>query len=331
MLQVFKRNDISAYIALLVIAIVCKLKFILHPEIVVIDPNAFDTLFFSLSKWKSLSISNATLFILLSIFVQFVFAIVLNSVMMHHKLFAQNNVLIALSFLFLTSFTPHFNFLSAAFLSNFFLVCAFHSILKLSSTTQQRKWCFNAGFLVSLAVIFYFPAIILVPVLVMFIWLLRPFIFQDLMAYLLGLITPFYFAISFMYLRGIMPQAKSLQATLKAQMVIPHYFSSPAPLAIFLFVGIILLMYSIFLSNKNSYREAMIIRKKWRIVGVYLIFATLAGLFANTFLSSCFIIALTPFSILLSWSFTHRKEKLNIFTFFFLIVSMLTVQWILLK
>lgn len=55
------------------------------------------------------------------------------------------------------------------------------------------------------------------------------------------------------------------------------------------------------------------------------------NIISTQFPSSYFILALTPFSILLSQSFQNRKEKWNIFTFFFLMISVLSMQWVFLK
>lgn len=328
MLQVFKRNNISAYIALLLIAVLCKMKYLLHPDLVRADSMAFDALFFNMNKLKSFFRLQPTLYILLSLLMQFALAVYLNAVVNRQKLYPHKNYFTALSFILITSLLPVFNFFSVAFIANLFVLISFSSVLGLSNTTLPRKACFNIGLLLGLAVFFYFPAILFVLLFILFIWLLRPFLLQELLAYLIGFATPLYFAMAMLYLNGNLKQVLS---HLQLHLQLPLKHSQTLPLAVFALIGLIYLVYSLYLSGQSSFKNAMIVKKKWRFITAYLLFGLVAGSFSGIFPQTYFILALTPFSILLSQSFHNRNEKLNIFTLFFLIISALCVQWILLK
>jgi len=328
LLQVFKRNNISAYVALLLIAVLCKLKYVLHPELVRADNAAFEALFFNMNRLKMFFHLHPTLYVLISLLLQFAFAVYLNAVVNRQKLYPHKNYFTALSFILITSFLPVFNFLSVAFIANLFVLISFSSVLGLSNTALPRKACFNIGLLLAIAVFFYFPAILFVLLFILFIWLLRPFVLQELLAYLLGFATPFYFALALLYLNGnLKPALSQLQLHLR----LPLRHSQTLPLAVFAIVGILYLLYSLSVSYKSSFKNAMIVKKKWRFITAYLFFGLVAGSFSGIFPQTYFILALTPFSILLSQSFHNRNEKLNIFTLFFLIISALSVQWIFLK
>jgi hypothetical protein len=326
LIQVFKRNDISAYIALLLVTILCKLKFFLYPTPITLDAEAFKALFFSLGGLKLFYEVHPFLYMMVSILLQYVFAIVLNTAMINHRLFPQKNMLIGLAFVLITSFFSEFNYFSTAFIANFFLTIAFVTILKLSTTSQPRQRCFNIGLLMGLASFFYFPSIVLFVVFLFFIWLLRPFVLQEAIAYFLGFISCFYGAIAYLYLTD----------HLLLNRIQPHFhfglptrIQNPNLVIWFAVVFIVLLIRSAVLSNNNVRKEPMIVRKKWRLVYVYLIFATVSSLFSSNFPSAFLIVALTPFSILLSQSFNHHKEKWNIFTLLFILLSILGMHWVL--
>lgn len=330
MLQVFKRNDISAYIALLLVAFVCKIKYILNPQLFKIESSSFDGLFFSMHRLHNMYTHMPSFYIFISICIQVTFALFLNSVVIRQKLFTHKNYFTALSFILITSFFPSFNFISAAFISNILLFIAFSFVLKLSTTSQPRKWCFNIGVLIALATFFYFPAIIFLLIFLLFTWLLRPFMLQELVACLLGFLTPVYFTWAVLYLNGNIGTLPAIVAN-SVHLKIPLHLTNTLPVIIFISESLVLLIYSLYISNRNTLKNAIIVRKKWRIISAYLFFAVLCGILSSRFPDTYFIIALTPFSILLSQSFHNRKEKMNIFTFFFLIISVLCVQWIFLK
>ncbi len=306
-------------------AIVCKLKFLLHPTLSNIDTGSFDALFFKLAGLKSFQAANPLSFVWASILLQFVFAIVLNTAMINQRLFPQKNILIGLAYILITSFFAEFNFISSAFIANFFLLMAFVNILKLSGTSKPRQLCFNTGMLMGLASFFYFPAILLFVVFLFFIWLLRPFVLQEAITYLLGFIICYYVATAYLFLTDQLFQGRW---QLNFHVSLPAPVGSTVHLIIFGIVSLLLLTRSAMVSSNNVRKEPMIVRKKWRLVYAYLFFATLISLFSSKFPSAFLVVALTPFSILLSQSFNQNKEKWNIFTFFFILISILGIHWI---
>jgi hypothetical protein len=328
LLQVFRRNNISAFIALLFVAFVCKLRFLLHPELIVIDNTAFEALFFNMNRLKTLFTNHPTLYIFLSVIAQFIFAVYLNTVVIGQKLYAHKNYFTALAFILITSFLPQLNYFSGAFVANIFLLMGFSTVLQLSHASKPRQSCFNMGLWLALATFFHFPLIIMLVVFILFIWLLRPFMLQELVACLLGFITPFYFALALLYLTG---NLKTALSRLNLHLQIPSKLVNELPVLIFGIVSGILLAYSVYLTGLHAGKNAMIVKKKWRLMHAFLLFAIISGVFSAVFPHTYLIVALTPFSILLSQSFHNRKEKMNIFTFFFLIISALCVQWIFLK
>lgn len=53
------------------------------------------------------------------------------------------------------------------------------------------------------------------------------------------------------------------------------------------------------------------------------------GIFAKNFPGVPWILTITPISIILSQTFLNNKEKYNTFTFYFLLVAVLAIEWLL--
>ena len=328
MLQVFRTNNISAYVALLLLAFVGKLRFLLHPDLIQIDSYAFRGLFFNMYGLQTFMETHRGWYLFLSVLVHFAFALYLNASVIRQKMYAQKNHFTALCFLLITGFLPQFTYFSGAFLANFFLLVAFSTVLQVSHVSLPRRSCFNIGLLIGLAVCFYFPAILFLPVFLLFVWLLRPFVLQELVAGLLGFLTPFYFAAGLLYLQG---KKLALSAQLHFQLSLPAKLTDRTPTLIFAAVCVLMLIYSLYVSGQYSFKQAILVKKKWRLVNAYLFFALVSVIFSPVFPHTYLIVALTPFCILLSQSMHNRKENMNIFTFFFLLLSLLCTQWIFLK
>ena len=101
------------------------------------------------------------------------------------------------------------------------------------------------------------------------------------------------------------------------------------PLVILTVVSISMLVYGLFLVNQAGIKNAISVRKKWNGVVLYLFFACLIGVFSKVFPGVPWILTIAPISIILSQTFLNNKEKYNTFTFYFLIMVVILVQWVL--
>lgn len=324
MLNVFKRNDISSLAALLLITFLCKLNFLIHPA-AAISPGQFKGLFFSWGGITEFGRNHPTFFVFLSICLQVAFAVYINAIVNREKLYSRKNYFTALSFLLVTSLLPAFSVLSYPFFAAALVFTAWGAMLKLNNTTYPRRDCFNIGCLLGFAVMFYFPAIIFLLTFLITLWLVRPYIIQEALAYLTGFVVPFYFVAALLFLRG------SLRMTVTnfyLHLELPVKFIGRLDLLLFGFASILLFCYSLYLLKKYGYRNSIFIRKKWNMLLVYMLSAATVGVLSPVFPGSAWLLFLIPFSILLSQSYQHDKEKMNIFTFFFLIAAILLTQWL---
>lgn len=85
-------------------------------------------------------------------------------------------------------------------LAAIFILAALHTILLLQNTLNTTYYLFNAGIFISLASLFYFPAIILFAWLWLSLFILRLQYLREWGITMVGLFTPYFFLASWYYL-----------------------------------------------------------------------------------------------------------------------------------
>lgn len=121
-------------------------------------------------------------------------AFLLNYIITAHEVLARPSYLTALFYLILVSCTPQMLTLHPLLFSNIFIMLAVHNLFSSYRRDTAFGPAFDAGFLISLATLFYLPSIVIFPVIWVGLTVLRPFIWREWVISLFGLIVPFMFA-----------------------------------------------------------------------------------------------------------------------------------------
>lgn len=325
MLRILKQNDLLSAITLVLLCLLLKGRYVWHPLPLAALQDFDRGLFFTLRGLPSFYVKSPALYTGLSVLVQFGLSLYINYIVNREKLQHQKSYLPAFTFLLYTSFVPILNVFSTLFIANTLLFIAFGKTLQLYHMAKVRKECFDIGLLLALACLFYSPAILFVLLFAILLFILRPFSLQELTAFLLGCFTLLYVSAALLFLFG---KENSFLQVLHLQISLPVKTIPLLPLITLNTLSICMVVYSIFLLNQNMNKFPMAVRKKWTAVSVYLGFATLAGLFSSVFPGLPWLLVITPLCIILSTAFQHDKEKNNTFTFYFLLLSVLAVQWL---
>ena len=146
------------------------------------------------------------------------------------------------------------------------------------------------------------------------------------MAYFLGVLTPVYLSLALIYLSG---HWYDLHTIVFLNLTPPIKTMALIPLVMLTVVSTSMLVYGLYLVNQAGIKNAISVRKKWNGVVLYLFFACVIGIFSNVFPGVPWILTMAPISIILSQTFLNNKEKYNTFTFYFLIIVVILVQWVL--
>ena len=281
-----------------------RLKYILHPPKVETIEGFQEGFFF---QWKGLYnfyIAHPSLYIGLSTILFIVFAVYFNFIINREKIFARKSFIPGFAIILYSSFLPSFSIFSTVFIANVFIFLAFANVLSAYNIYSPQKIFFNAGLFLGFATLFYFPSILLFILFILLILMIRSFKWQEFLAY--NYTKHLYFRMHF---------PTKIIAT---------------PIFITLsIITVIMLVYGLFLVNQFQNKNTTGVRKKWNCIGFYFVFASIVGLFSVRFPSLTWLMAVTPFSIILSQSLQNNKEKFNTFTFYFLLILLFSIQWIM--
>jgi hypothetical protein len=325
-LRIFKQNDISSVFAIVIFTFLLKAKYMLHPPGLNELDNFQHGMLFSFPQLASLYNAHPSFYVFLSVCLLLCFSMYFNVVVTREKFLQGKSYLPALSFLILSSFAPVLNIFSTATIASLILFIAFSKTMQLYQTTNPRKVCFDIGILVSVAALFYFPSILFVFLFLALLLLLRPFSLEENMAYFLGVLTPVYLSLALIYLSG---HWYDLHTIVFLNLTPPIKTMALIPLVMLTVVSTSMLVYGLYLVNQAGIKNAISVRKKWNGVVLYLFFACVIGIFSNVFPGVPWILTMAPISIILSQTFLNNKEKYNTFTFYFLIIVVILVQWVL--
>ncbi len=326
MLSLYKKNDIVAVIGLIVIAFVSRLHFIIHPKLIQPLEGIYKGFFFSWHGLKNFYIQNPGMYQTLSTLVIIVMALYLNYIAETEKLFHRKTYVHGLSVILYSAFIPELTLFSMPFIAAFFLLIALGKSLGLTQSNSPRKQIFQIGLFAALACLFYFPSILFFMVFILIIMLLRSVVIEEIAAFVIGYLTPFYFVTILLYIQGTLKQ--TLQQLYPA-IQLPFSLNNPAWTILIGIMSTSLLVYGWYTYNQQSGSLHISIRRKWNAIGLYFVFAVIAGFFSKSFPGLSWIFVLVPFSILLSQSLQSKNEKWNIFTFYFLLITLLLFQWVI--
>ncbi|RYG03327.1 MAG: hypothetical protein EOO02_08680, partial [Chitinophagaceae bacterium] len=107
------------------------------------------------------------------------------------------------SYLLLTSLFPEWNYFSAPLIINLFLIWIFYRMTNLYNTPKPVASIFNIGMILGVVTLLYQPAIVFVLLLLLALFIMRPFRVQEWLIGLLGISAPYYFLLLILYFRDV--------------------------------------------------------------------------------------------------------------------------------
>jgi len=193
-IRFFKTNQPAAYIAVTLTGVALWSFSLLKP--IPLDLPAgmplYDLLLFPFANFKSLFIIFAFIMVLFQAFY-------LESIINSNDLRVKNSHLPSLFYLIIASSMPSFLTLNPVMLANLPLLFTVHLLFSSYRKDEAFSDVFDAGFLVAIASLIYFPAIVFLPMIWIALILLRPFIWREWVISLLGFLVPYIFALSYFF------------------------------------------------------------------------------------------------------------------------------------
>lgn len=270
MTGIFKQKTSSNIIILLVYGLILKFNHFLHPAGPLQQPEDHFLYNWLISFLKPLNI-HPVLYVLFSFLLLYSQALLFNRICNEQKLLPRPNYLPAMAHMLTTSLFWDWSFFSAPLLANTFLIWIFYRMTTLPTIQRPAGAIFSIGVLMGIVTLLYRPAVVFVALVLLALFIMRPFRLKEWAINLLGITMPYYFLALVLYLSNKWDWNK----------IKPVFsISLPAiPSSVYNTVSIILLVVPFMIGGyfvqANLNKMYIHVRKSWSLLLLYLIMAML--------------------------------------------------------
>ncbi len=193
-LRLFKSNNVVALVALPLVALAIWVFGFLQPQVVAIERVMpfFEILSTALSSLPMLSIFIAVVLLVCEAFL-------LNYIINENAVLSKQSYLPALFYIIFMSNNKDMLVLHPLLFANLFVLLAIQKIISSYRKDVAFSECFDAGILLSISSLFYFPNIIFFPLLGVAFILFRPFNWREWIISFMGVALPYIFLAAYFF------------------------------------------------------------------------------------------------------------------------------------
>lgn len=317
MVSLFKEKSTIGVFRLIVLSLVVHVHFFVVPPQVVIPANSI-----YLQHWLSGLNSWPPVFIALAYHVIIIIqALRLNYILGNNKLFPHSNFTVAMAYILFTGLLPGWCNITGSLLINILIIWLIHLLCRLYGSQKEGVVIFNIGFLTGICTLLYPPAYPLLLIMLLGIFILRPFKFNQTFTYLIGAVLPFYFLGSYLYLSGDFSRIWLFLPRL-------HWFiPSLAPASFMKFIlpgtGILVVfcvLLGLFYLQANMSKLLIVARKSW-IILFLLFLLLLPGTFTVPGFDWAVLLLVMPAAAAIAGNlFYYNKNKVFLSVIFWLLI-----------
>lgn len=303
LIRIFRSDWFLQYLLLFVVAgILWGLAFVFPANFVT------DSVFTTFGWPDDFSMAHAPLSMALMLVLLVAEAVLLNVILGIHRLTDHKQLVAAAVYLVLMGSSPLMAQPNIMLVVNLLMIVLLHVVLSLYGQQEPYSRLFDAGFLLGIASLLYFPAIFFLFFLLVALLIFQLFHWREWLIPIIGLAAPFVFvAVWFFWTDQLVMQYDFFIS--KFTPTLPETFPLSAPyLAIWLLVLLLFFMglpISIRLFNDN----AADLRKKFRVVTFMLFFTLLSAFFAGADLKWHLHIAIIPLTVFFTAYFIRHKRS----------------------
>ncbi|MBL7893262.1 MAG: hypothetical protein JNL63_11580 [Bacteroidia bacterium] len=145
-------------------------------------------------------LSNPLLCSIAAFFLLIIQAFLFNYIIDKYEITGKRSYLPVLMYIVFTSFSPELLWLHPGLFANIFILLALNRVLATYRNTSALSPCFDAGFLIALASLFYFPAALMVIFVMIAVLVLLPFSWRLWVIVLLGFLLPYIYVHTWYFL-----------------------------------------------------------------------------------------------------------------------------------
>lgn len=306
LVRLFKTQNPFNLILLLILAISIRLPYLMdNSPIPVFNYNEpFSTFIFG--RYASLW-DNKVWNVVITTLLYYAAALWLNKIVNDFSLIFKNTHLPSLLFVVITGIFPTFFTLDAAILIIFLQLWMFIRLFKLYKSNQATIIAFDLGVIVSLASLFYFPAIAWILLVWLALLIFRSFNWREWASSIMGAITPYIFVAFFYFWVNRWSDFVMFWQPLKNYWQINIFpknsdYLPLIPMALILIVSFNKL-------RDNFYKNVVQVRKAQQLL-IFSIIITAGSFYIKpSFSINHFILLAAPFAVFLSYYFLVAKRQ----------------------
>jgi hypothetical protein len=187
-LEFFKQNGFISSLVLLPYALLIRINNLFSAKSIIPSEDYSRLTNFILS-----SISNPILQGLLASLLVFIQAILINRLVIKHRITKETTHIPGLIFILLSAFLKEFLYLTPELLSLTFIIIATHITMATYNEKEAAGPVFTVGFLIGLSAIFYFPFYFYLFIGIISLIILKSLSLKDILQFVIGLGIPTFF------------------------------------------------------------------------------------------------------------------------------------------
>lgn len=201
----------------------------------------------------------------------------LNLVLNKHEVLNKATYLPALVYFIFASFLPQFVIFHPVLLVNSILIFVLDKIMKLYKNTSPLAIDFDICFLIGIAALFYFPALLFSLVFFISLTILKPFSWRDWIIGPMGLILPFFFVFVYYFLTDQLQVFSEMvtNAPLPESILIKNIM--PKGYQVTITVISMLLVLAMFNLRNNFYKNDIKTRNYQQVIVIFIIVSVICS------------------------------------------------------
>lgn len=251
---------------------------------------------------------------LLQSFLLLLNAVMLNVVFNSHEFLDKNTYIISLIYLVITPMFIPLNSFDGSLLSHFFIITSLSILFQLKQNSDGKIIVFNAGLMVSMAVIFMPYLVLVIPFVLMMIVTIRPLIWRELFLCLAGVCIPIIYYFAYLFFVD----------QLGFNYLLPNWsvHSYKRALNVYPVVGLftIILLISLFSLGARLLKSSLRLKKQIQMLGLLFAFFILLGS-VDFFFSGSLVylsLAIIPLTYFLTYAFLSKRSGILASIFFYM-------------
>jgi len=322
-IALFKQKSPANIIILLIFGLLIKLPLFLYPKQVVATEND-GQLYRGFVAFINSSGNGALLSSVLAFVLLYVQAILLNYLVNEYRMTARQTYLPAMAYLLITSLLPEWSMLSAALVSNLFIIIIFTQLFSLYNQGAVNGKIFNLGLLAGLTSFIFFPSLVLLLAIVLGLMILRAFMLNEFFLLLMGAATPYYFYAAYLFLTDSFVPADFFP---EVYLQVPEVERSMWLVGSTLFLAIPFLIGGFFV--QAQLRKMLIqVRKNWSVLLLFLLLAFGVPFINSTDQFHTWVLTAVPFAVFHAAAYLYPQRKwLPLVLFFGMVLFIISQQF----